>query len=96
MQTDSVPSPDIWLLLADKLGDNAQAQLLIDTTGLPYTLETECCRAQNGCSASPAPGQRSGEFFDPERSDRLEPPWPDLVLTVGRRPTMAALRVEEL
>jgi len=25
------------------------------------------------------------------RSDRLEPPWPDLVITVGRRPSMAAL-----
>jgi mitochondrial fission protein ELM1 len=32
---------------------------------------------------------------DLARSDPLEPPWPDLILTVGRRPSMAALWVRE-
>jgi mitochondrial fission protein ELM1 len=31
---------------------------------------------------------------DPEKSDPLQPPWPDLILTVGRRPSMAALWVK--
>ena len=32
---------------------------------------------------------------DQARSAPLEPPWPDLILTVGRRPSMAALWVKE-
>ena len=32
--------------------------------------------------------------IDRARSARLEPPWPDLILTVGRRPSMAALWVK--
>jgi uncharacterized protein len=33
------------------------------------------------------------EHLDLSRSDPLEPPWPDLIITVGRRPSMAALWV---
>lgn len=32
--------------------------------------------------------------IDPARSDALEPPWPDLILTSGRRPANAALWVK--
>ena len=35
------------------------------------------------------------EHLDPDRSAKLEPPWPDLILTVGRRPSMAALWVQD-
>lgn len=35
------------------------------------------------------------EHLDRERSAALEPPWPDLVLTIGRRPSMAALWIRE-
>ena len=31
--------------------------------------------------------------IDLARSDALEPPWPDLIITVGRRPSMAATGV---
>ena len=33
--------------------------------------------------------------LDPGRSAPLEPPWPDLLITIGRRPAMAALWVGE-
>jgi mitochondrial fission protein ELM1 len=33
--------------------------------------------------------------LDLERSARLEPPWPDLIVTIGRRPSMAALWVQD-
>ncbi len=93
MRPDTSPSPDIWLLLADKVGDNAQARLLIDSTGLPYTLRTVLPRPE---WALGKPRFRPTlEHLDLGRSDRLEPPWPDLVVTVGRRPTMAALWVRE-
>ena len=93
MPPDASTSSDIWLLLADKLGDNAQARLLIDAAGLPYTLKTVLPRAEWVLGK---PGFRPTlDHLDPERSDRLEPPWPSLIVTVGRRPTMAALWVKE-
>jgi mitochondrial fission protein ELM1 len=39
--------------------------------------------------------EASLHHLDLERSDRLEPPWPDLVVTIGRRPSMAALWIKE-
>jgi mitochondrial fission protein ELM1 len=33
--------------------------------------------------------------IDRARSDALEPPWPDLVITIGRRPSMVALWIAE-
>ena len=33
--------------------------------------------------------------IDLARSDPLEPPWPDLVITIGRRPSMVALWIAE-
>ena len=35
------------------------------------------------------------DHLDPVRSDPLAPPWPDLILTIGRRPSMAALWVQD-
>jgi mitochondrial fission protein ELM1 len=35
------------------------------------------------------------DHLDLARSDLLEPPWPDLVLTIGRRPSMVALWIAE-
>jgi uncharacterized protein len=35
------------------------------------------------------------DHLDLERSDPLEGPWPDLIITVGRRPSMAALWVRQ-
>jgi mitochondrial fission protein ELM1 len=34
------------------------------------------------------------DHLDQAASDPLEPPWPDLVLTIGRRPSMAALWIK--
>ncbi len=93
MPPEASTPPDVWLLLADKLGDNAQARLLIDATGLPYTLKTVLPRPEWVLGK---PGFRPTlDHLDAERSDRLEPPWPDVIVTVGRRPTMAALWVKE-
>ena len=39
--------------------------------------------------------EASIDHLDSARSDPLEPPWPDLILTIGRRPSMAALWIQE-
>jgi len=82
-----------WLLLSDKLGDNAQARVLAAASGLPFTEKRILMRPEyvfgkpRFCP--------SLHHVDPARSDPLEPPWPDLVLTIGRRCAMAALWVRE-
>ena len=50
--------------------------------------------SRSGCWASRA-SEPGLEHLDPDRSAKLEPPWPDLILTVGRRPSMAALWVQD-
>lgn len=87
------PTPRTWLLIGDKLGDNAQALALADALGVPYAVRQVFPKPE-WVLGKPrfAPGLY---HLDPERSAVLEPPWPDLVLTIGRRPTMAALWVQE-
>lgn len=82
-----------WLMQGDKLGDNAQALALAGAIGWPYAVKTLIPRAEWVLGK---PSFRPGlDHLDLERSSPLEPPWPDLVLTIGRRPSMAALWVRE-
>jgi uncharacterized protein len=83
----------IWLILGDKAGDNAQVRIVADGLGWPYAVKQLAFRAPYVIGK---PRFRvSLHHVDPARSDPLEPPWPDLLLTVGRRPSMAALWVRE-
>lgn len=83
------PTPRVWLVLGDKRGDNSQVEMVAGALGWP-------CERRNVVMRAPyvvgKPWVRpSLHHIDLARSDRLEPPWPDLVITVGRRPSMAAL-----
>jgi mitochondrial fission protein ELM1 len=83
----------IWLLLGDKPGDNAQALAIAEALGRPYAMKT----------LLPKPEWVLGkprfrptlDHLDLASSDPLEPPWPDLVITIGRRPSAAALWLKE-
>ncbi|GBD44829.1 hypothetical protein HRbin40_02320 [bacterium HR40] len=81
----------MWLLLADKLGDNAQALALADATGLPFEIRRLVMKPE--WVVGKPPFAASLEHLDLARSDSLAPPWPDLVLTIGRRCAMAGLWV---
>lgn len=84
-------SPRTWLLLSDKLGDNTQVEVLAEALGWPFERKRLTFRDRY---ARRKPWFRpSLHHLDRSRSDPLEPPWPALILTVGRRPTMAALWV---
>lgn len=86
-------TPRIWLVIGDKAGDNAQVEVIAEALGLPY----EVRRVQ------PLPQWVLGKprfdaslyHLDLDRSDALEPPWPDLIITIGRRPSMAALWIQD-
>ena len=85
-------APRVWLVLGDKRGDNAQVEVLADALGWP------CERRHIALKAEWVVGkprvEASLHHLDASHSDPLEPPWPDLILTIGRRPSMAALWVK--
>jgi mitochondrial fission protein ELM1 len=91
-RSDEAPAR-IWLILGDKAGDNAQVRIVADTLGSPYAVKQLTFRRRYVIGK---PRFRASLYHvDRAQSDPLEPPWPDLILTVGRRPSMAALWVKE-
>ena len=86
-------NPLIWLVLSDKLGDNAQVRTIADALPWP-TVEKHLVVQRQFATAKPAV-VASLHHLDPALSDPLEPPWPDLVITIGRRMSMAALWIQE-
>jgi mitochondrial fission protein ELM1 len=85
--------PRTWLILGDKAGDNAQVRIIADALGWPCQLKELVFQAPYVLGK---PRFRTSLYHvDQARSVPLEPPWPDLILTVGRRPSMAALWVKE-
>jgi uncharacterized protein len=83
----------VWLVLGDKPGDNAQVEAVVEALGWDCERKTLQWRAPY---ATAKPRFRvTLDHVEAARSAALEPPWPDLVLTIGRRPSMAALWVKE-
>ncbi len=91
ISTDDVSTPRIWLLLSDKLGDNAQVEIIAEALGMPC--ETKRVYPRPEYVLGKPPFRPSLYHLDLARSDPLEPPWPDLIITIGRRPSMAAMWV---
>jgi len=89
----STTRPLIWLILSDKLGDNAQVEIIAEALGLPYEIR-RVYPLEEYVLGKPR-FKPSLYHIDPQRSDLLEPPWPDLVITIGRRPAMVAMWVRE-
>jgi hypothetical protein len=89
---EDTPPPLFWLLLGDKLGDNAQAEIIAERLGWP--IETRRLFFHEPYIYGKPRFKPSLYHVDPARSDRLEAPWPDYILTIGRRPSMAALWVQ--
>jgi uncharacterized protein len=92
MNTQTHSTPRIWLVIGDKLGDNAQATMIADRLGLPY--ETRRLLPREKYVLGKPRFRISLEHLDMQRSDPLQAPWPDLVITVGRRHAMAALWIK--
>ena len=79
----------LWLVTGDKPGDNAQLLVIAEALGLPFEVRRVIPRKEY-IYGKPR-FEPSLYHLDMEKSDPLVPPWPELVLlTVGRRPAMAA------
>lgn len=75
--------PRVWALLGDKAGDNAQVLALSRALGWPFVTKRLAYRPLRKL-----PNLLFGASLvtlDRQKSDALEPPWPDLVIGVGRR-----------
>jgi uncharacterized protein len=81
--------PTLWVLTGSKAGDNAQALHLATALALPYR-EVKLAMKPRFVVGKPKVAA-SLDHIDLGRSDRLEPPWPDLVVAIGRRPSSVAL-----
>ncbi len=86
-------SPRVWLVLGDKPGDNAQAEVV--AAALPWPCKRKRLAMRPPYVHGKPRVRPSLHHIDAARSDPLEAPWPDLVITVGRRPSMAALWIRE-
>ena len=81
--------PRVWLLLGDKVGDNRQVERVAAALGWPCAVKRLVFRPR--WRQGKPPFLASLAAVDLRASDPLVPPWPDLILTIGRRPAMAAL-----
>ncbi len=93
MRRDGPTQPRVWLVLGDKRGDNAQVEVIERALG--WACERKNVVMREPFVLSKPRVEPSLHHIDPARSDPLEPPWPDLIITIGRRPSMVALWIAE-
>lgn len=85
--------PRIWLLLAEKAGDNAQVEAL--ASALPWPVEVRRIEIRSRWRVAKPRVRPTLDHVDIEASDPLEPPWPDLLVTMGRRTSSVALWIQQ-
>jgi mitochondrial fission protein ELM1 len=85
--------PRVWLVLSDKGGDNRQVEII--ARGLGWACERKCFRMRPDYVKGKPPIRASLHHIDRAASDPLEPPWPDLIMTIGRRAAMVALWIRQ-
>ncbi|MGI9265388.1 MAG: mitochondrial fission ELM1 family protein [Gammaproteobacteria bacterium] len=91
--TTPVRAPVIWYIVGDRLGDNAQVETLVAGLDLPIQRKYVCVKAP-WIKGKPKVVP-SLHHLDLEKTDLLEGPWPDLIITVGRRLSMVALWIQQ-
>ena len=74
--------PRIWVLLGPRTGDNNQALALAEGLGLPFETRTLAYNPLQALSVWLPP---TALTLERECREQLQPPWPDLVIAIGRR-----------
>ena len=80
------------MIVGDRLGDNAQVETLVAALGIP--VERKYVRVADAWTKRKPRVKASLHHIELAASDLLEGPWPDLVITVGRRLSMVALWIQ--
>lgn len=86
-------APRTWVMLSDKRGDNGQVETIV--SALSWPVEYRNLYMLPEWVLGKPRYRPSLDHLDMQRSDPLHAPWPDLIITVGRRPSMAALWVRK-
>ena len=86
-------APRTWVLLSDKRGDNGQVETIVDALG--WAVEHKYVHMRPEFVLGKPRYRPSIDHLDLSQSDPLEAPWPDLIITVGRRPSMVALWIRK-
>ena len=74
--------PRIWVLLGPRTGDNNQALALAEALGLPFETRTLAYNPLQALSVWLPP---TALTLERDSRKHLQPPWPDLVIAIGRR-----------
>lgn len=83
----------IWVLTGAKTGDNAQVLRIAEALQRPY--EVKRIVLKPGFEDAKPRVEPSLHIMDPAASDPLLPPWPDLVIAIGRRLSLIALWIKQ-
>jgi len=86
-------APSTWVILSDKRGDNGQVLTIVEA--LDWPVEHKYVHMRPEFVLGKPRYRPSLDHLDPSRSDPLEGPWPEMILTVGRRPSMVALWIRK-
>jgi mitochondrial fission protein ELM1 len=81
------------VILSDKRGDNGQVDTIVDALGWP--VEHKYVHMKPEFVLGKPRYRPSLDHLDLSQSDPIEAPWPDLIITVGRRPSMVALWIRK-
>jgi mitochondrial fission protein ELM1 len=76
-------APRVWVLMGHKAGDNSQLSALAEGLGWPYEVKRFVPRRLELATNLLFDATLLGRIA--ARSSALGPPWPDLVLSAGRR-----------
>ena len=80
--------PRIWLLLGERVGDNNQLLALAEEMGLPF--ETRSLHHNRLRNVARSLLNKTMLTFTGKSLRQLQPPWPDLVIGIGRRSVSVA------
>lgn len=83
----------IWVLTGAKTGDNAQVLRAAGAMDIPY--EIKRIELNPAFETAKPRVEPSLHIANTALSDPLEPPWPDLVITIGRRLSLVALWIKQ-
>ncbi len=81
------------MLLGDKRGDNGQVEAIVAALGWPVRRIN--LRWLKPFDVKKPRVHATLDHLDQETSDNFGPPWPDLIITVGRRPSMVAAWIKK-
>jgi mitochondrial fission protein ELM1 len=83
IQRATTPKPRVWLLTGYRAGDNAQVLALAEALNWPFEVKHFVYGKYEFITNRLLGRTLAG--VDLARSDKLAPPWPDVVITAGRR-----------